>query len=366
MLTCHLNFVLKFKVELHIEDNNIEFSTNLCEVESNIQSLKMDWKVDCPSNPPSIAPRPLSLSPSNVLSIRPSAFNSKVQLLSNFPLAFYSETIRNITSNTSLLNDVESPQYNALSWLDMKLMASRSTDPDDLPHPRIIQQKYILATLFYSTEGTNWTSFKSDGSRWMSVDMDNVCNWSGVTCEVDDQNLAYITELSLPNNNLKGPLPHELSALVGIKKIFLHSNKISGTIPESFGSLSSLRIFDMFRNQLTGNVPNTLGSLVNIQRIDFNENMLTGSFPFELTSLSTLEVLVLSKNKYNSTLPEDFGDMQSLVTLKLNGNDFSGTLPTSIGKLVNLEILNLDENKFAGDIPRIIADLSKLCKFDSL
>lgn len=56
--------------------------------------------------------------------------------------------------------------------------------PADEPQ---LTQRYVLATLYYSTDGDNWVScFQDDdnceaGSSWLTGD-DSECDWAGVEC----------------------------------------------------------------------------------------------------------------------------------------------------------------------------------------
>ena len=81
-------------------------------------------------------------------------------------------------------SDPLSSQYMALDWLvheDPAGLDIRETDRSTLFH------RYILAVLFFSTNGYDWTEprgFLSNSS---------VCDWTGITCDVTES----ITEIAI-------------------------------------------------------------------------------------------------------------------------------------------------------------------------
>ena len=82
-------------------------------------------------------------------------------------------TIRNIilfygVTPTAVLDDRSTPQFAALDWLANVDSASSYQMADDI---RVIQ-RYVLATLFFSTNGNDWT----ETYEWLSDDHE--CNWN--------------------------------------------------------------------------------------------------------------------------------------------------------------------------------------------
>ena len=56
--------------------------------------------------------------------------------------------------------------------------------------PQAIEQRYALATLYFSTEGSTWTR----RDRWLSESHE--CQWFGVTCD-ENQGALFVTTLEL-------------------------------------------------------------------------------------------------------------------------------------------------------------------------
>ena len=61
-----------------------------------------------------------------------------------------------------------------------------------------------------------------------------------------------MVSVQLPNNNLVGVLPSEISNLVHLKNLNLYKNAISGMIPSSIGEMKSLETLNLSFNKLSG------------------------------------------------------------------------------------------------------------------
>lgn len=127
------------------------------------------------------------------------------------------------------LQDDDSPQYKALSWLE------NNTNLDDYPNWKLLQ-RYSLASFYYSTNGADW----SENGGWLS-DSDE-CSWF----TEDDQTPAcndfgrYL-QLTLLDNNLKGTLPMELVLLSDSLCMFVASaGTLSWCVAQQLVSLCRL------------------------------------------------------------------------------------------------------------------------------
>ena len=77
-----------------------------------------------------------------------------------------------------------------------------------------VTEKNALLKLYDATNGSDWTV------KW---DLEApVSNWFGIVLQ-DDK----VISIQLPNNNLVGKLPTEISALVNLKTLDLFKNFIS-------------------------------------------------------------------------------------------------------------------------------------------
>jgi hypothetical protein len=105
--------------------------------------------------------------------------------------------------NGKALQEQSTPQNNALNWL------ANNTNIDSYPAAKKIQ-RYALATLFFSTNGTSW--YEKD--EWMSNS--NECLWYNSGLSVCTN--GSVETLSLAFNNLIGTIPNELALLSNLSK----------------------------------------------------------------------------------------------------------------------------------------------------
>jgi glucose/arabinose dehydrogenase/Leucine-rich repeat (LRR) protein len=207
----------------------------------------------------------------------------------------------------------------------------------------------VLAALYHSTNGPNWT----DNTNWLSDAP--VGQWHGVT--VDD---GRVTGLELVNNGLSGPIPPELGDLANLTDLRLQQNKLTGPIPPELGDLANLTDLRLARNQLSGPIPPELGDLANLTDLRLQLNRLTGPIPPELSDLTNLTDLRLQLNRLTGPIPPELGSLANLTTLWLNLNQLSGPIPPELGDLTNLISLGLYGNLLAGPIPPELGGLANL------
>jgi hypothetical protein len=106
--------------------------------------------------------------------------------------------------NGTALKEQSTPQNKALNWL------ANNTNLDSYSDATKIQ-RYSLATLFFSTNGTHWD--KKD--EWMSNS--NECLWYNSGSSVCTN--GSVDTLSLSGNNLVGTIPNELALLSNLSKL---------------------------------------------------------------------------------------------------------------------------------------------------
>jgi hypothetical protein len=63
------------------------------------------------------------------------------------------------------------------------------------------------------------------------------------------------TVLNLSSNLFEGPIPSDLSQLMGLKVLDLSNNKFSGEIPVRFTQMATLTELILSNNQLSGVIP---------------------------------------------------------------------------------------------------------------
>lgn len=190
-----------------------------------------------------------------------------------------------LTAPTNL-QDLQSPQSRALDWLiEQNELGSPLSDPD------ILTQRFVLAVLYYSTNGDgtwlskrNWMDPNRSVCEWASsASLDNICNTEGL-----------LLELKLDRNQLQGTIPTELAHLgKQLQVLDLTSNALEGTIPTELGLLSNVEILFLSLNLLEGTVPTELGQLSSVRQLYFDSNSFIAPMPAQVCDLqdTTLDKL---------------------------------------------------------------------------
>ena len=156
-------------------------------------------------------------------------------------------TVLSTHDDGDALNDEFSPQFEALEWLAQDPYLAEYSGPKKM-------QRFVMATLFLSTEGPTWR--RKDG--WLS-DTDE-CTWYSSTVSSCDDN-GVLRELDLRDNRMAGTLPVEVSWLHSLTRLDLRENDISGSLPSQLGSLTQMTFLQFNSNLLTGTLPSELASM---------------------------------------------------------------------------------------------------------
>ena len=162
----------------------------------------------------------------------------------------------------------------ALDWLVDNVPENAGSTPD-YPGWKVTQ-RYIMALLYYSTNGLEWlrqANFlsKLDECNWRDISVDNGVFYpepenlpTGLGCDED----GGVAVISLMRNNLTGTLPHEISFLNdSLTYLGLLTNSVSSTIPSSFENLKKLNVLSLADNCLTGTIPATLSSTLKMVKV---------------------------------------------------------------------------------------------------
>ncbi len=209
------------------------------------------------------------------------------------------------------------------------------------------QDSLALLSLYNSTDGANWVI------SWDTAA--NVSEWQGVSIQ-DNR----VTGLSLPSNQLQGPLPSGLGDLVKLTVLDLSGNEINGIIPGAIGNLDSLIVLNLSSNQIQGSIPIQIQNLELLVTLTLSSNQLSGTLPVELTSINSLTVLDLSLNSIEGQIPPQVGQLTTLNELDLSDNLLSGAIPNEMGQLSSLTDLNLSSNQLDSIIPQALGGLPEL------
>ena len=159
------------------------------------------------------------------------------------------------------LDNPTSPQHYALTWLLQDLPHHQVLKPASGQDQEFILTRYAMATLYYATNGANWTQ----NDRWLSADA--ICSWYGVltntACSNTTQRLRRTLEqtqvavihLDLSANRLEGSLPDELVFLTSLQNLNLSTNQLEGALPSGWGGFNhSFVSLDLSTNALQGTI----------------------------------------------------------------------------------------------------------------
>jgi len=266
-------------------------------------------------------------------------------------------------------------EHETLLWL-------ANNDPSNLhaatsPNNQILQ-RYVVANLYFSTNGTKWT----DQLNFLSGL--SVCGWNNGTNGVFCNDEGKVSNILLHDCNLVGSMPRDIGLLSRMENFNVSKNLLHGTIPVSFAMMSGLKRMDMSLNGLSGEIPPSIAMLLDLEVINLSSNKLNGAdgakamknLPFlkeihlshnflsgnvgQLGTSESLRIVDLSFNSIQGSIPGNFGEGKTLQYLYFNNNELHGTIPNGIGNLNNLVKLDISNNKLSGSLPSTLGDLSML------
>ena len=229
---------------------------------------------------------------------------------------------------------------------------TRGTAAHPVPqdHSGAAADRAALLALYAATDGSNWTA----GRNWGSDAP--LGAWQGVTTAAGGR----VISLALPDNNLTGILPADLSGLTALTALDLSGNRLRGPLPAKLDRMRALTALDLDGNRLSGSLPAALGALAKLETLDLGGNRLSGAIPAALGALAELETLDLGGNRLSGAIPAALGALTKLETLDLGDNCLIGVIPAALGGLVDLERLDLSGNRLRGPLPAALADLTDL------
>eukprot|EP00542_Grammatophora_oceanica_P017687 CAMPEP_0194037058 /NCGR_PEP_ID=MMETSP0009_2-20130614/9407_1 /TAXON_ID=210454 /ORGANISM="Grammatophora oceanica, Strain CCMP 410" /LENGTH=586 /DNA_ID=CAMNT_0038679057 /DNA_START=180 /DNA_END=1937 /DNA_ORIENTATION=+ len=299
--------------------------------------------------------------------------------------AYLLDLLDDITDATTL-QDTSTPQGEAFDFMV-------NTDTIDVCTYPTVEQRYILSTFYYSTDGPSWSS----STGWVDAGVAE-CSWQGVTCSGAD-----VVNIVLASNLLGGELPPELVSLSTLNILGVFENNVGGTIPPlpaGFEELDvesnpiggpafpdslpdSLEVLRVGSTAVTGSIPSDIDtSLPALRQLWLAMSGVTGSLPPTMSGLDSLESLIVFSLGLTGNLPPSFStslvvlqaqdneltgeipaglyESTALTSLQLSSNELSGEIDPAIGDLVGLTDLRLEDNRLAGAIPEGIGGLTSL------
>lgn len=147
-----------------------------------------------------------------------------------------------------------SAQNRAAQWIIYtdKLQLSVPVAPMD---KRRFLQRFALATLYYATNGEQWSK------QYNFLSGLDECEWN-------QEKKSFFTGAGNCNESHM------------ITMITLWNNNLHGVIPKEIAILTDLKVLSLFDNMLIGNVPDELTALDNLEKIYLHKNLLSGNMDF--------------------------------------------------------------------------------------
>jgi hypothetical protein len=134
------------------------------------------------------------------------------------------------------VRNISTPEYKAMQWL-------ATVDPAHLPldtHIDILTQRFVLATLYKTTKGEDWSQ------KYSFMSYNDVCTWNngdgedGVYCSN-----GFVSKMELDNIGLDGTLPESIGLLTHLEHLNMDGNELSGHLPHSITLLTKLTSLDL-------------------------------------------------------------------------------------------------------------------------
>ena len=333
----------KTMLEVAVAVGRLQYYLNQVNPDSPVTILDAEM-TDSPTSSPTQEPTAALMPPVLQPTIQPSdaAISAPVPPSNDLPIP--SLDLLDFLVSVSFdagdaLRDHSSAQYKAYLWLSQNKYLENYSE-------KVKIQRYVMATLYYSTNGDNW--FSNEG--WL--DDDDECYWfskSGRRSVCSPG--GSLKNLELDYNNLSGVLPPELGLLSDdMERIVLiggPTRVISGTLPTELGLLTKLSYFKIRGNTVSGQIPTEFGRWSNVQHIDVSHNMLVGSLPTELGKIGPLSFLEVGTNNLSGFLPTQIGLLTSCLMMHLEDNLFSGAIPSEVGRLNKLQDFLAGNNFFS-------------------
>lgn len=233
-------------------------------------------------------------------------------------------------------------RHRALRWLVFEDGASTSLS--DHEYDSALLQRYALATIYYSTNGDEWTRC----SKAAGIDAEGVFNspceggygarflsstshlqWSGVM----GRN-GVITMLDLSGRGVAAStfLPPELAILgPSLELLWVHDNvELGGTLPGYIGTeFTNLASLAVHNTGMSGTVPNSMYTLPKLTSLRLYGSNFSGTLSSDIGKLGGLKWLWVHNNHFVGTVPSELGLLSKLEGLTLHGNQFSPVATTA-------------------------------------
>ena len=165
----------------------------------------------------------------------------------------------------------------------------------------------ILATRQEGEALVKWKNSLAPSSflhSWSLTNLENLCNWTGITCN----SAGSVSEINLCEKQLDGMLSEfGFTSFPNLKNLTLADNFFSGPIPPAIENLTQLQYLDLSMNSLNGPIPFQVSHLQSLLILNLSQNALQALnwshfspiVPCLSCASSTLVLIILCRNSQN-------------------------------------------------------------------
>jgi hypothetical protein len=249
----------------------------------------------------------------------------------------------NSNNNYSRTSQEASARLQALQWLTLDYEKSASYSSANHQHHKDdhhnqyyesgLLDRYALATIFYATNGKDWTyddaqspssaSSSSADDQQLFLSSTSHLQWSGVNGNNRD---GHVTMLDLSHRNLVSNsfLPLEIVLLSPtLELLWLSDNMgLSGSLPDFLDDFASLSSLSIYQTSMSGTLPETLYNLPKLSSLRLYKSNFSGGISSSIGKLVGLRWLWLHDNRFSGVLPQELGLLSKLEGMTLHGNEF--------------------------------------------
>jgi hypothetical protein len=219
-----------------------------------------------------------------------------------------------------------------------------------------MELRTLLMACFKALGGKEWRMNKGWDTPY------DIWLWEGLTFNKDFQ----LVEFRLPNNNLTGKIPDEITQFKHLRVIDLSHNYIEGEMalsafPRSMVLTHCCTGSGNYESAITGEefaIPRDIGNMPSLEELCLQNNYLKGAKFCWLFDILDLFLTVLFT--FAGELPESIGRCKKLALLRLESNKIGGKIPAQIGNCSELRVLFMLDNRLIGPLPDGLSMCRKL------
>ncbi|KAL2509959.1 receptor like protein 7 [Forsythia ovata] len=170
-------------------------------------------------------------------------------------------------------------------------------------------------------------------------------------CPALSSSLPNLSNLSLSNCHLSGPIDSSFSQLRHLSVLRLDKNNLSTTIPDFFANFSKLTSLSLSSCSLQGFFPEKIFQVPTLQNLDLSNNELLKGNLAQFPQRGSFRRIILSYTNFSGTMPDSIGNLGMLSRIDLSNCNFSGHLPSTITNLTEIVYLDISSNNLTGLVP---------------